>query len=105
MRENVRELKPPSPQKIYKTVGERKELLKDLFKILRKNYQPEEKPSYSNKSGWTIFFRKSRKALTYINIQEGKFIVTVVIGVSLTDQVESATLSAKTKKMFKDTTG
>jgi len=84
----------------YKIVGDKKELLKSLIDSIEINYQPQIKFTFSKKSGWTVFFRKNRKSLCYIDLRENGFSVIVVIGASLNDEIEKAKISKNTKKMF-----
>jgi hypothetical protein len=89
-------------EEIYKIVGNKKDLLNDLVDFLEVNYQPDVKFTFSKKSGWTIFFRKSGKPLCYMNLRESGFTVTVVIGVILSEKIRVAKISPETKRMFEN---
>ncbi|OGM11959.1 hypothetical protein A2Z22_04730 [Candidatus Woesebacteria bacterium RBG_16_34_12] len=77
------------------------ELISELVNFIRSSYSPEEKLKISKDGGKTLFFRKGGKSLCYIETRGGESTVTVVIGASLNDKVESADISKKAKEMFK----
>ncbi len=84
-------------------IGVRKfQLYQQLNEFLISNYQPQVKVTYTEKSGWTYFYRKAGKALTYLNINKNILNVTVVIGASLSDQVLKLPISKKVQEMFKN---
>lgn len=95
--------------KAIPTKHEIKQILKDRFVLFEKltnfiedNYQVDGVYKFSKKNGWTVFYKKSGKALCYINIKDDGFNVTVVIGASLNDEFKKLPISSKTKKMFMD---
>lgn len=96
----MNETKTITYEAIYEIVGNRCIYLKDLVEFIKVNYDTDGVFKYSNKSGWTIFYKKSGKPLMYANIKEGGFTVTVVIGVSLADKVYKSGVNQKTVRMF-----
>lgn len=78
------------------------DLVDDLRKFLKENYDAEEKIKETKSGKKTIFFRKSGKSLCIIEFNEEKIAVVVVIGISLNDKVLSSNISQKTKKMFEE---
>ncbi len=89
-----------STTQIYKIVGKKEALLKELIEFIEKNYEPQIKQTFSKKNGWTVFFRKGGKSLLYINLKDGGFIVTIVIGISLNSEVKNAKLSTDAQEKF-----
>lgn len=51
-------------------------------------------------AGEQFFFRKGGKSLCYIETKDEMFTVTVVIGASLNEKVQSTNISSKAKKIF-----
>jgi hypothetical protein len=98
----TKEIKPLTYTEAYKIAGDKNSLLKSLVEFLQTNYKPDENFKYSKKSGWTIFYKKGGKPLTYVNLKENGFTVTVVIGQSLGNEVQSLSISATTKDKFKN---
>ncbi|OGM28409.1 hypothetical protein A2801_02665 [Candidatus Woesebacteria bacterium RIFCSPHIGHO2_01_FULL_41_10] len=77
-------------------------LVSDLTRYIKEKYSPQEKLKVSKDGSQTLFFRKAGKSLCYIQTKDKKSMVTVVIGSSLSDKVQEAPLSQKTKEMFKN---
>ncbi len=73
---------------------------KNLEKFIKNNYHIHGESKYSKKNGWTIFFRKSGKSLCYVNLENGMFITTVVIGSSLSEDLKKLPLSKESLAMF-----
>lgn len=76
-------------------------LTRDLIAYIKANYFPDEKTKISKDGGETTFFRKNGKSLCYIETKGENSRVTVVIGESLNDKIESADISPKAKQIFK----
>lgn len=74
--------------------------INDITTFLNVNYSPEEKVSISKDGTKTTFFRKSGKSLCYITNINSIYKVTIVIGASLNDKVQSSNISEKAKMMF-----
>jgi hypothetical protein len=77
-------------------------LIENLVNYIESNYSPEKKIKKSKDGSETTFFRKGGKSLCYINKKDGVYAITVVIGASLNDQVQSANISKKAKEMFEE---
>lgn len=97
----MKETIPPTKRELKNIVGKQADKLFDLMEFIEGSYQIEGEWKHYKKGGWTLFYRKSGKSLCYINFNEGGFVVTVIIGVSLNDQFTELSLSQQTKEMFK----
>ena len=102
IKSKLNNIKQPTLSQIYKIAGNKRGLLQNLVTFIHETYLVSEEYRYSQKSGWTILYRKSGKSLALVNIKEGGFVATVVIGKSLNEEVEKSKVSSRVKKIFQD---
>lgn len=94
--------KTPTDTEVRLLLGERAALFIEMLLFLRENYCPSEDYRFSQKDGWTVFYRRGGKSLCYVHLREGGFTVTVVIGESLSDKVKSSGVGKETWQLFQN---
>lgn len=98
----IKEQPQPSKSEINKLLKDKSDEYFRLVDYIENGYQIKGDFKFSQKTGWTVFFRKSGKSLCYIELQESKFRVVVVIGSSLEKDVINSDITPATKLMFKN---
>lgn len=91
---------PPAKSELRTILRDSIEYFNSLVDFIERSYQVVAEPKYSKKSGWTYFYKNNGRSLCYINIKEGGFTVTVVIGASLNRDIQKLSISAQAKKMY-----
>ncbi len=91
---------PPSIDIVCKNLGKVGPILNELNKYIETSYSIKGQFKFYKKKGWTIFYRKSGKSLCYVSLQENKFQIVVIVGITLKDEVLHSNISEETMEIY-----